>query len=275
MTSHSKASGLLDRIVQTKREEVELLRSSGIGESSPELRISTGDSANASPPPSFLQAVRRPPGSPLRVIAECKKASPSRGLIRPDYDPLSIAKEYAACGASALSVLTDRLYFQGDISHVPLAAKSGLPILRKDFIISPLQIQEAARYGASAVLLIVRLLSDSQLAELLSFASGLGLDVLVETHNPPEIDRALQAGAKIIGINHRDLDTLEMDLSLTERYAPAIRNSHPHVVLVAESGVESPEGRRRVEPHVDAVLIGHAFMESTDIAATWKRLFRD
>jgi indole-3-glycerol phosphate synthase len=269
----SNELGLLDRIVRTKREEVELLKREE-GESvpghNPDGKAPFSDSQE---PPSFAGALRREPGSPLRVIAECKKASPSRGLLRPHYDPGALALEYARLGAGALSILTDRTYFQGEISHLDQARQSGLPLLRKDFIISPLQIREAKLHGASAILLIVRLLSDAELKELLTFARSLGLDVLTEVHNQGEAERALAAGASIIGINHRDLDTLTMDLSLTERLAPMIRKENPSALVVAESGVESREGRMQVEPHADAILIGTAFMGSEDMEGRWKEIF--
>ncbi len=263
---HSPA-GLLDRIVQTKHREVEALR-----QREDSLPPVPADLSSAEPGP-FYGGLRRPAGEPLRVIAECKKASPSKGLLRPAYDVSRIAAEYASCGANALSVLTDREFFQGDLSHIALAKESGLPVLRKDFIVSSLQIREAKAAGAHAVLLIVRILTDSQLTQYLKEARLLGLDVLTEVHNRTEMVRALDAGAPVIGINHRDLDSLKMDLSLTERLAPEIREASPETLVVAESGVESREGRLRVDPHADAILIGTAFMAHPDIPARWRELF--
>ncbi len=260
----SSEPGLLERIVAEKEREVAALAASG----------SHGPAAPAHPVSfRFTDALRRPPGAPLRVIAECKKASPSMGLIREEYDPGSIARTYAECGAAALSVLTDRTFFQGDLSHIAAARAGGLPILRKDFTISPLQIAEAARAGADAVLLIVRILGKTQLSELLQAAREYGLSALVEVHTEDEARTAMDSGAGIIGINHRDLDTLRMDLSLTERVAPDIRSALPDVVLIGESGVENPEGLARVDPHADAVLIGTALMRSADIPATWRSIF--
>ena len=253
-------AGLLARIVARKVEEVESLPERG-GESFPGR------------PFRFREALERNPGAPLRIIAECKKASPSRGLLRPDYDPGQLAETYARLGAGALSVLTDRDFFQGDPSHIPAALKSGLPVLRKDFIISEKQIFEARRLGAHAILLIVRILTDRQLRELQRYAAELGLDILVETHNEEEIHRALEADSRIIGINHRDLDTLTMDLSLTERMAPLIRSAGPDRLIVAESGIESREGLKRIDAVADAALIGSVFMGSSDLEATWKDLF--
>lgn len=255
------AIGLLERIVKAKEREVAAI---------------TGDPLNGRTlleVPSFYKALKRPLGQPIRVIAECKKASPSRGLLRADYDPGRIAAEYARLGASAISVLTDRDFFQGDLSHIKEAAGCGLPIIRKDFIISELQIAEARVAGASAVLLIVRILSPVRLKALLDYAYSIGLDVLTEIHNEDEARLALEAGARIIGINHRDLDTLEMDLSLSGRIAPLIRGENSDIIIVAESGVESASGRKMMEPIADAILIGSALMESDDRASRWKDIF--
>lgn len=209
----------------------------------------------------------------MRVVAECKRTSPSSGRMREDYNPEAIAAEYARLGASALSVLTDRQFFEGDDAHLQLAKKSGLPVLRKDFVIDERQIHQTAQMGADAVLLIVRILDGKQLNDFLHIAEGLGLAALVETHNEAEIERAVHAGTRILGINHRDLDTLKMDLSLTPRLAPEIRRHYPDTILIAESGIESREGLQGVEPFCDAVLMGTAFMKSTDISIAWKKIF--
>lgn len=254
------ARSLLERIVAQKETEIRLLN--------------PGRPAPPEQPFRFEQALKRPAGEPLRVIAECKKASPSMGLIRADYRPDEIARSYRECGASALSVLTDHEFFQGELSHLGLASRaSGLPVLRKDFTISALQIQEARSAGADAILLIVRLLSGQQLAELHQAARELGMTALVEIHNASEAEAAIECGASLIGINHRDLDTLEMDLSLTERIAPELRRARPDAVLLAESGVESRAGRERVEPFVDGILIGTALMQSSDIPGKWAEIF--
>lgn len=262
--SHS-AGSLLDRIVAQKEKEIQALDS-----------FSPSDLARLTPPFQFEAALRRPTGAPLRVIAECKKASPSMGLIRADYQPAEIARAYRDCGAAAVSVLTDREFFQGDLSHLALAARaSGLPVLRKDFTISELQIQEARAAGADAILLIVRLLSPAQLSELQQAARELGMTALIEVHSEDEARTAIDCGGSLIGINHRDLDTLRMDLSLTERIAPVLRASLPDAVLLAESGVESRAGRERVAPFVDGILIGTALMQSADIPAKWAEIFAD
>lgn len=253
-------SSLLEAIVQKKWEEVR--------HSEAKCTVSPLDQI-----PSFHKALLRSPKDPLRVIAESKKASPSRGLIRPDYDPSLIARTYRELGASAISVLTDREFFSGGIDDISLAKQAGLPILRKDFIVHKNQITTARNYGASAVLLIVRILDDRTLLDLLEYAISLELDVLVETHNEREVLRAMDAGANIIGINHRDLDTLQMDLSLSAKLAPLIRSRCPECIVVAESGVETREGILKMEQVADAVLIGSALMESADISSAWNKLF--
>lgn len=260
-------ASLLEQIVQAKRLEIAALRARGAARPpatprDPERRL------------RFEAAIRRPPGEPLRVIAECKKASPSHGLIRPDYDPAAIARTYRDCGARALSVLTDAGFFQGELADVGRAtAASGLPALRKDFILSAEQIEEAYQAGADAALLIVRILTPELLSELLGECDRAGLAALVEVHNEAEADLALAAGARNIGVNHRDLDTLIMDLSLTGRIAPRLRAARPELTLVGESGVESPQGLAQVAPHVDAVLIGAGLLSAPDIAQKWKAIF--
>ena len=249
--------GLLDRIVAAKREEIRSLKS---------IQPARVES-------HFLAAVKRAPGDSVRVIAECKKTSPSSGRMRETYEPEKIASEYQRLGASALSVLTDRQFFEGDRAHVAMAKKSGLPALRKDFVIDEKQIADSAVLGADAILLIVRILEVSQLADYIAYADSLGLPALVETHNEKEIEIAMRVKSAIIGINHRDLDTLKMDLSLTPRLAPVVRRELPGCVIVAESGVESRDGLKTVDEFVDSVLIGTAFMKSQNVASTWQEIF--
>ncbi|MCE9600456.1 MAG: indole-3-glycerol phosphate synthase TrpC [Spirochaetia bacterium] len=249
-------SGLLDRIVSVKKEEIRSLPAG----SAPKVQS------------RFLEEIRRPAGKQIRIIAECKRTSPSSGRMRELYDPEAIAQSYAELGAAALSVLTDREFFEGKPEDLTSAKRSGLPALRKDFVIHEKQIADAARLGADAVLLIVRILDVSQLSEYIEYARSLGLPALVETHNEKEIETAVRVKSEIIGINHRDLDTLKMDLSLTPRLAPQIRKENPGIILVAESGVENAEGIATVDAFADAALIGTAFMKSTDLAATWKSI---
>jgi len=192
--------------------------------------------------------------------------------MREVYEPEQLAITYASLGAVALSVLTDQQFFEGDPSHLTQAKRSGLPALRKDFVIHEKQIIDAARLKADAILLIVRILEKNQLAEYIAFARDLGLPALIETHNEREIEIAMDVKSEIIGINHRDLDTLKMDLSLTPRLAPEIRKANRSIIIVAESGVENRRGLETVNPFVDAALIGTAFMKSKNIADTWHEI---
>ncbi len=183
---------------------------------------------------------------PLALIAEVKKASPSAGVIRPDFDPVRIAREYEAAGASCLSVLTDEKFFQGSLEYLKqIRAAVKLPLLRKDFIIDERQILEAVEWGADAILLIVAILSDAQLKHFHALATGAGLAALVEVHDEAELDRALAVGAELIGVNNRNLKTFKVDLATTERLAARLRSSHaratqpPAPVLVAESGIHT------------------------------------
>jgi indole-3-glycerol phosphate synthase len=216
----------------------------------------------------FADALRQPG---LGVIAEFKRRSPSGGLIRPDATPSEVARMYAEGGASALSVLTDAKYFGGSDADL-IAARSAcaLPALRKDFVIDAHQIHEARALGADAVLLIVRALSDADLRSLLRLTHDLGMDALVETHSPSEVQRALDAGAQMIGVNNRDLDTLETDVSLAPRLRPLVP---PECVFVAESGISTPEHIRALaEAGVDAVLIGETLLRAPDPGARLREL---
>ena len=264
-------TSLLDQIVAAKKAEI--------------ARIPEDlDISHAPPPRNFYKALKNPGGrlagsgqsyipTQKAIIAECKRASPSMGLIRRDYKPAAIAEVYASQGATCISVLTDQNFFQGDLSHLKEAGRCGLPVLRKDFIISRQQILEGRFHGADSILLIVRLLSDSDLSDLLQYGRELGMEPLVEVHSEEELRRACGAGARIIGVNHRDLDTLVMDLSLSERLASILRNLTPDALLVAESGIEKPETLRQMSEYADAFLIGTSLMRSPSIEAGWKALF--
>jgi len=243
---------ILEAILATKRDEVAALRSVG---TPPDERI--GD-----PPRSLRDALDRRVGEPMRVLAEIKRASPSAGPIRPGADPVAIAREYAAAGAAAISVLTDRTYFAGDLAFVaPVRAASGLPVLRKDFIIDPLQIDEAWRAGADAILLIVAALERAQLSELLAAARARGLDVLVEAHSRAEAEMALDSGTTLIGVNHRDLHSFQIDMTLTAQIAARIPDG---VVLVAESGIKTAaDVRAMTQARAHAVLVGEHLMRAT------------
>jgi indole-3-glycerol phosphate synthase len=209
----------------------------------------------------------------VRLIAEVKKASPSRGLLCPDFDPVAIAQTYVANGASALSVLTDPR-FQGELDHIVHIKHSGasgnVPVLRKDFIFDPYQVFEARAAGADALLLIVAILDQQQLAELLSLAGQLGLQCLVEVHDRTEVEIALQSGARVVGINNRDLRTFTTDLAVTEGLAPLIP---PDRVIVSESGINAPEQLSRLEGlGVAAVLVGEALVTAPDIGRKVREL---
>jgi indole-3-glycerol phosphate synthase len=258
---------ILDTIVAQKKREVALL---------PPIRMTAADlqQALALLPArrDFFAALQSPARRAPALIAEVKKASPSAGIIRPDFDPVRIAREYEAAGASCLSVLTDGTFFQGspdDLQRIRAAVK--LPLLRKDFIIDERQILEAAEMGADAILLIVRILDDESLSHFHSLAAGAGLAVLVEVHDEAELDRALAIGARLIGVNNRDLDTFKVDLGTTERLAAGIAR-HAEAkdkLLVAESGIQTRADVERVQrAGAGAMLVGEALLKNpTGIAA--------
>ena len=210
----------------------------------------------------FRSAVDRGPGR-LGVIAEVKKASPSVGLIDPDFDPLRQAARYFEGGASCLSILTDEKYFQGSLGYLTKISEiSPVPLLRKDFTIHEIQIHEAVIAGADAILLIVAALDDASLRHLYDEAKSFQLDVLVEVHDLREMDRALELGADLIGVNNRNLKTFAVDLATTERLAEEVPED---VLLVSESGIKSPADARRVlAAGANAVLIGEALMRALD-----------
>lgn len=215
----------------------------------------------AGPARGFAAALRRPSGAPVRVLAEIKRASPSAGAIRAGADPAEIAGEYHAGGAAAISVLTDEHFFAGHLGFLAKArARVPLPLLRKDFIIDRYQVAEARAAGADAILLIVAALEGAQLADLLATASLYRMDALVEVHDAAEADRALAAGASILGVNHRDLRTFTIDMSLTEQIAKRVP---PSVVLVGESGIKTAADVRRLgDAGAHAVLVGETLMRA-------------
>jgi indole-3-glycerol phosphate synthase len=246
---------VLDEILKHKREEVERSKQRvPLSRLEEQLR-------SAGPIRPFAGSLRRP--GKVRIIAELKKASPSAGLIRPDFEPAAVARTYERNGAAAMSVLTDRQFFQGELDHLSIARNATeLPALRKDFVIDAYQVSEARSAGADAVLLIVRVLSRGELRELLSLVRQLGMDALVETHNEAEVDTALSVGADVIGINNRDLDTLQVSVETTGR----LRSRVPQgPVVVSESGIGTREDICRLKDWgVDAALIGESLMRSKD-----------
>ena len=246
---------ILDDILAVKRTEVAAARAM---RSAAELDAAA---RAAGPVRGLLRALHRPPGAPVRVIAEIKRASPSAGPIRAGADPAAIAREFARGGANALSVLTDRQFFDGDLGFLARArAAVPLPLLRKDFVIDGYQVAEARAAGADGVLLIVAALGARQLAELIAAARDYQLDALVEVHDLAELDTALAAGATLFGVNHRDLRTFTVDMTLTAQIAPRIP---PGAVLVGESGIRSPadiDALGRAGAH--AVLVGEHLMRA-------------
>jgi len=221
------------------------------------------EAAHAAPPArDFVAALRR---ETVTVIAEVKKASPSKGLLVADFDPLTIASAYVEGGASAISVLTDEKHFQGHLDHLrQVSAALECPTLRKDFIIDPLQVYQARAAGAAAVLLIVAALPDQALARLLSLTEILGMSALVEVHDLAELGRAIECGATLIGVNNRDLRTFEVDLATTEKVA---RKLPLGVTLVAESGIFSRDDVQRMAAcGAHAVLVGESVVTAADRA---------
>lgn len=227
--------------------------------------------AAAAPPALDFHAALQ--GKEIRLIAEVKKASPSKGILRRDFNPVDIAMKYASGGAAAISVLTEEKYFLGKpqyLRDIKDALGSRVPVLRKDFIHDPYQVYEARAWGADAVLLIVAILSPERLGELMATARELGMACLVEVHNENEIDIALYGGAGIIGINNRDLNTFTVDLNTTGRLRPLIP---PHITVVSESGIHTRADIMQLKNiGINAVLIGESLMTAQNIEAGMKEL---
>ncbi len=224
-----------------------------------------------SPPLDLASALG---GEGVQLIAEVKKASPSRGIIRYDFNPVEVAQTYASNGASAISVLTETRYFQGSLNHLKdirdALGNKRLPLLRKDFICDPYQVYESRAYGADSLLLIVAILIPEKLNELLWLSHELNMSCLVEVHNEAELEIALRSGARIIGINNRDLTTFTVDLTTTERLRPLIPQDR---IVVSESGIKDRSDIEKLRQwSVDAFLIGESLMSAPEIAARLKEL---
>ncbi|HEX4265178.1 MAG TPA: indole-3-glycerol phosphate synthase TrpC [Verrucomicrobiae bacterium] len=295
-------ANILDTIVEEKKREVARL---------PERVLAAGDLRDAmlehGERRDFMAALRsrssrgneaqikpEPPNvggyNSIALIAEVKKASPSAGIICKDFDPVKIAREYEAAGASCLSVLTDEKFFQGSLDYLrQIRAAVKLPLLRKDFIIDERQILEAIEWGADAILLIVAILDDERLKRFHSLAKGAGLSVLVEVHDEAELERALAIGADLIGVNNRDLKTFKVDLGTTERLAAKLysgtgilpvrlqKETHGQdaraTMLVAESGIHTrADVERLTKCGAAAILVGESLMKGGDIRAKVKEL---
>jgi indole-3-glycerol phosphate synthase len=279
---------ILDKIIEQKKCEVARL---------PARLIAAGDLRDAllerGEGRDFLGALRKPKRGDIALIAEVKKTSPSAGVICPDFDPVRIAKEYEAAGASCLSVLTDGKFFQGSLDHLrQIRAAVKLPLLRKDFIIDERQILEAIEWGADAILLIAAILTDGQLAKFHSLVTEAGLAVLVEVHDEAELTRALKIGATLIGVNNRDLKTFKVDLATTERLAAKIEdgrlkmaktsapssifNSPSSPLLVAESGIHTRDDVERLKKcGANAILVGESLVRGRDIKSKIRELMGD
>ncbi len=246
---------ILDEIIKAKKEELARRK----------RNIPLSELKAPSSKKDFASALG---GQGIQLIAEVKKASPSRGVICPHLDPIRLAQTYADNGAAAISVLTEERYFQGSLEH--LAAIKGMlnqriPVLRKDFIFDPYQVYESGAYGADALLLIVAILSNAQLQELLSLSHTLGLQCLVEVHDEAELEDALLSGARIIGINNRDLSTFSVDLSITKRLRPLVPADR---IVVSESGIRNRADVQMLRGWgVDAILVGEALVTADDVAA--------
>ncbi len=259
-TAASSMTDKLSEICATKRIEVAARKPLGLGHF-----------ALASPPRGFEAALRAKAADGFALIAEVKKASPSKGLIRKDFDPPAHAQAYAAGGATCLSVLTDAPYFQGHEDYLIAArAACDLPVLRKDFMVDPWQVAEARAMGADAVLIIVAALENSMMAEIEAAARELGMDVLVEVHNEAEMARAERLKSRLIGVNNRDLKRFVTDLATTEHLAPLVPEG---TLLVSESGINSHADLNRLAPcGARTFLVGESLMREADITAATRRL---
>ncbi len=264
-------SNILDVIVEQKEGEVARLPVANVtGETIRAVLEKRNDHRD------FFGALEQSKRGTVALIAEVKKASPSAGVICADFDAVRIAREYEAAGASCLSVLTDEKFFQGSLDYLKqIRAAVKLPLLRKDFIIDERQILEAAEWGADAILLIVAILDDARLRRFHDLAVNAGMSVLVEAHDAPELDRAVAAGARLVGVNNRNLKTFKVDLATTEQLAAKLRAAPDGQgrLLVAESGIHTRDDVARLAVcGARAILVGESLMRSGDIRGKVKEL---
>jgi indole-3-glycerol phosphate synthase len=246
---------ILDEIIENKTSEVE------VSKISLPLEQIQEQIKDALPSRNFFQAIN--PEGELKIISEVKHASPSKGVFREDFDPVEIAKSYSAGGASAISVLTDQKYFKGELSYLKnIRQNVETPLLRKDFIVDPYQVYEARLFGADAILLIVAALDQPSLSNLLELTHSLQMNAIVEVHDEHELDRALEADARIIGINNRDLRTFDVDLNVSIKLSKKVPKDK---IVIAESGIGSIEDIDNLRAEgVHVFLIGETFMKAPD-----------
>lgn len=254
---------ILDEIIENKKVEIESSKNVF------PLEQVKAELVNALPSRNFFQAIK--PNGQLKIISEVKHASPSKGIFRDDFDPVEIAKSYSRGGAAAISVLTDDKYFKGSLSYLKNIRRNvDTPLLRKDFIVDPYQVYEARYYGADALLLIVAALDQPTLSNLLDLTHSLDMNAIVEVHDEEELTRALDAGARIIGINNRDLRTFNVDLNVSVKLSRKIPEGK---IVIAESGIGSIEDIDNLRAQgVHVFLIGETFMKAPDPGKKLKEL---
>ncbi|MFV0480357.1 MAG: indole-3-glycerol phosphate synthase TrpC [Campylobacteraceae bacterium] len=257
---------ILDKIIKKTKEDLEKRK-----RDLPMDLLGRAMSKNSYSPRDVKPYLKSTKENPYRIIAEVKKASPSKGVIREDFDPIFIAQAYEKGGADVLSVLTEPHFFQGNLDYLTgIRRYVQTPLLRKDFIIDEYQVLEAVLYGADMILLIAKALDKNELSSLLDFTRRLGLEALVEIHDKEDLTKAIFAGADIIGVNHRNLETFEMDMDLTRKLMPLIPQNK---IIVAESGLNDKETIVELSKvGVDAFLIGEHFMRQDDITSELLKL---
>jgi indole-3-glycerol phosphate synthase len=257
---------ILDKIIQNKKMEIE--REKKITP----LRLLEREAESAPEAKDFYQSLMH--DGKVKIIAEIKCASPSKGVLRPDFDPVEISKSYAKGGASAISVLTDSRFFKGNLNHLrDVRSSVEIPLLRKDFIIDPYQVYESRFYGADAILLIVAALDSTILRKLLELAHSLDMDAIVEIHDESELDKAIEAGSKIIGRNNRDLKTFDVSLDTSLRLCKLIPKEK---IVVSESGISSSDDIMRLKSAgINVFLIGETFMRAPEPGEELRKLLSE